>query len=120
VSVGNVHVMLDRQNTLDLDLLAAIRKSVPAGLVLHGGTGIDPDSLRKACSLGVVKVNFGSYLKLACLNALRQALPSGPQNPHRLLGFGGPEDLLVAARLAVRDASLQRIESLGCCGKAWT
>ena len=120
VSVGNVHVMLDRQSGLDLDRLAAIHKAVPAGLVLHGGTGIDPESLRKAPSLGVIKVNFGSCLKLAYLDALRRALRTGPDSPHRLLGFGDNEDVMVAARLAVRNAVLEKIEYLGSCGKAWT
>jgi hypothetical protein len=32
--------------------------------------------------------------------------------------MGGAEDVLVAGRLAVRDAVLERLEILGCCGKA--
>ena len=43
---------------------------------------------------------------------------SGCPDPHHLLGIGGPEDVLVAGRRAVRDAVLERIGLLGCCGKA--
>jgi hypothetical protein len=39
-------------------------------------------------------------------------------NPHELLGLGGDRDVMIAGRVAVRDAVLERIGLLGCCGKA--
>ena len=120
VSVGNVHIQTRGQSELDLPLLEEIHRRVPVPLVLHGGTGITPASLRAAIALGVAKVNFGTYLKNRYLKVMRQALACDLPDPHRLLGMGGPEDALVAGRLAVRDAVLERIELLGCCGKAGT
>jgi ketose-bisphosphate aldolase len=120
VSVGNVHIQTRGQSELDLTLLEEIHRRVPVPLVLHGGTGIAPGSLRAAIGLGVAKVNFGTYLKNRYLKVVRQALAGESLDPHRLLGMGGPEDALVAGRLAVRDAVLERIELLGCCGKAGT
>ncbi|HEV3120752.1 MAG TPA: lipoyl domain-containing protein, partial [Isosphaeraceae bacterium] len=49
---------------------------------------------------------------------VRAALGRDSPDPHRLLGMGGPDDALVAGRLAVRDAVLERIDWLGCRGKA--
>ncbi|MDR3633182.1 MAG: class II fructose-bisphosphate aldolase [Isosphaeraceae bacterium] len=118
VSVGNVHIKTRGEQALDLDRLAAIRQRVAIPLVLHGGTGIDAASLREAIALGVAKVNYGTYLKQRYLRAVRAALAHDPEDPHRLLGLGGPDDVLVAGRLAVRDAVLERIGWLGCCGKA--
>jgi ketose-bisphosphate aldolase len=118
VSVGNVHIMVDGQQALNLDHLAEIRKKVDIPLGLHGGSGISPDSLRAAIQLGVVKVNYGTYVKQRYLTAVRKALACREVNPHLLLGMGGAEDVLVAGRLAVRDAVLERIEILGCSGKA--
>lgn len=118
VSVGNVHVKLEGRTELDMDRLAAIGEAVPVPLVLHGGTSIPSDDVRRAISLGVAKINYGTYIKQRYLAAVRDRLASSCADPHRLLGCGGPEDLLVAGRLAVRDAVLERIESLGCCGKA--
>jgi ketose-bisphosphate aldolase len=118
VSVGNVHILLDGERGLDLDRLAAISAQVDVPLDLHGGTGIGAADLQKAISLGVAKVCYGTYVKQHYLTAVREALTSRESNPHLLLGFGGNEDVMVAGRLAVRDAVLQRIESLGCCGKA--
>lgn len=134
VSVGNVHIKVNGEQPLDLDRLAAIQKRVPIPLALHGGTGIAADSLREAVALGVAKVNYGTYLKQRYLGAVRVALgvrstdfrrttaadppEGGTMNPHKLLGMGGPEDVMVVGRRAVRDAVLERIEVLGCCRRA--
>jgi ketose-bisphosphate aldolase len=118
VSVGNVHVRIGGEQDLDLDRLAAVRDHVSVPLVLHGGTGITARSLREAIRLGVAKVNYGTYLKQRYLSAIRAALAHETGNPHEMLGLGGQSDVMVAGRLAVRDAVLERIETLGCCGRA--
>ena len=120
VSVGNVHIMTHGQAGLDLDRLAEIRRRVAIPLVLHGGTGIAADALRQAIALGVAKVNYGTYLKQRYLDAIRAALGRDASDPHHRLGIGGHEDILVAGRRAVRDAVLERIGMLGCCGRAST
>jgi ketose-bisphosphate aldolase len=119
VSTGNVHILLSGRQTLDLTHLAAIRQKVDVPLVLHGGSGIDPDSLAKAIAMGVAKVNYGTYLKQRCLAAVRRTLAEadGDANPHHLLGDGGSRDLTLVVRRAMRDAVLERIGLLGCCGK---
>jgi fructose/tagatose bisphosphate aldolase len=118
VSVGNVHVMLRGERGLDLERLARIHERVAVPLVLHGGSGISGDALREAIGLGVVKVNYGTYLKQRYLKAVCFALEKDNANPHELLGLGGGLDIMVAGRIAVRDAILERIELLGCCGRA--
>src|SRR5262249_48969072 len=60
ISVGNVHVLLNGKQPLNLDRLAALHNAVQTPFVLHGGTGIDDESLRAAIGLGVVKVNYGT------------------------------------------------------------
>jgi hypothetical protein len=63
-------------------------------------------------------VAYGTYLKQRYLESLRKAIGITDTNPHRSLGMGGSEDLMVVGRTAVRDAVLERIEFLGCCGKS--
>jgi fructose/tagatose bisphosphate aldolase len=118
VSTGNVHILLDGRRNLNLAHLAAIREKVRVPLALHGGSGIAADSLAKAIPLGVAKVNYGTYLKQRCLAAIHRAFPDAGSNPHHALGGGGNADLLVVTRQAVRDAVLDRIGVLGCCGRA--
>ena len=120
VSTGNVHILVNGQQDLDLAHLAAIQKKVDVPLALHGGSGIAGESLADAVAMGVAKVNYGTYLKQRCLAAVRRALveADGHANPHEVLGGGGRTDILVAVRQAVREAVLERIGLLGCCGKA--
>ena len=118
VSVGNVHVMLKGSQPLDLGHLQRLRDAVSVPFVLHGGTGIDRESLQAAIAMGIAKVNYGTYVKQRYLAAVREALRTDHVDPHALIGKGGPEDLLVIGRHAVRDAVLERITWLGCCGKA--
>ena len=120
VSVGNVHVLTKGQQELDFKRLSQIGERANRPLVLHGGTGIPASSIREAIRLGVTKVNYGTYLKQRYLEALERCLAceADVDNPHELLGMGGEHDVMIAGRLAVRDAVLERIELLGCCGKA--
>jgi len=118
VSVGNVHVRTRGQGGLDLDRLAELRACTSVPRVLHGGTGIAEEALRSAIALGVRKVNYGTYLKQRYLAAVRRALGAEVSDPHQLLGIGGPQDVMTAGRLAVRDAVLERIGWLGCVGRA--
>ena len=118
VSVGNVHVLTKGEQELDLKRLSQIGERTNIPLVLHGGTGIPGSSIREAIRLGVSKVNYGTYLKQRYLESLRSSIAAEVDNPHELLGMGSEQDLMIAGRLAVRDAVLERIELLGCCGKA--
>ncbi len=83
----------------------------------NGNHLTDPE-LAAAINLGVTKVNYGTYLKQRYLQAVRTSVAANVDNPHELLGIGGDRDVMVAGRFAVRDAVLERIGLLGCCGKA--
>jgi ketose-bisphosphate aldolase len=118
VSVDNVHIRIKGAGGLNLELLEKIHQRVAVPLVLHGGTGITREALEAAIGLGVAKVNYGTYIKQRYLAAVIGALSNKQSNPHDLLGLGGEQDVMVAGRAAVRDAVLERLPWLGCCGKA--
>jgi fructose/tagatose bisphosphate aldolase len=118
VSVGNEEIRLQGRAPLDLSRLDAVHRRVQIPLVLHGGTGIEEDSLKSAIRLGVRKVNYGTYIKQRYIPTIRRALDSNEKNPHALVGDGGEADIMVIGRKAVRDAVLERIDFLGCCGQA--
>ena len=58
VAIGNAHGFYKGEPKLDLERLAAIRDTVDAPLVLHGGTGVPPETLRRAIRQGIAKVNI--------------------------------------------------------------
>ena len=102
VNIGQMHLHGRRVVRLDLDELRALA-TLPVPLVLHGATSIAPSDLQAAIEIGVRKVNVGSRLKQAFLNALREACRSVPENanPYECIGSGLDNDVLVAGRRAM-------------------
>ncbi|MDH6368059.1 MULTISPECIES: class II aldolase [Breznakia] len=72
VSVGNVHG-LEATPKIDLHLLEEIAKVSPVPLVLHGGSGIDFDVIRKMKQFNLIKVNYGSDLRKAYIQTFGKA-----------------------------------------------
>ena len=62
VSIGNAHGIYTKLPVFDFERLEKIRKLVPVPLVLHGGSGTQPEYLRKAIGLGMAKINVASEL----------------------------------------------------------
>jgi fructose-bisphosphate aldolase class II len=63
-----------RSAVLDNDLIARLRETVPAPLVLHGSSGVADENLAQAVTCGITKVNIGTILNIAFTNAVRDAL----------------------------------------------
>jgi fructose-bisphosphate aldolase, class II len=87
VAVGSVHAMTTRTARLDIDLISALRRAVPVPLVLHGSSGVADGELRRALDAGIVKVNIGTALNVACTAAVRERLAadSALVDPRRYL-----------------------------------
>ncbi len=120
VAVGNVHILTAGKAHLDLAMLKRIRQAVKIPLVLHGGTGIPLNLARDCVRLGVAKVNFGTGLKQAYLEAIRQKLSAyqAPISPHPFLGMGGAQDILAAGGEAVKAEVKMLLRAYGSAGKA--
>lgn len=72
VSIGNVHGM-DLSPNLDFPLLDEISRLSTVPLVLHGGSGIPFDQVRKAKARNLIKVNYGSDLRQAFIRTFGSA-----------------------------------------------
>lgn len=121
VAVGNVHLLENKKAALDFELITTLRKKIPVPLVLHGGTGIDPDDMKEAIRLGMCKVNIGTALKRAYLDYVQSYLTDHnvkQMDPHNVMGRGGDEDMLCGAREAITDVVLGFMKTLGCENKA--
>jgi ketose-bisphosphate aldolase len=120
VSIGNVHVLTHGHAAVDWDVLSRIRERVDVPLVVHGGTGLCPRTLGALARAGVSKINFGTALKQAYLEAVRGALSKyrPPASPHEFLGMGGPDDIMIAARNAVKHKAAELLEACECAGRA--
>ncbi|MGO4359072.1 class II fructose-bisphosphate aldolase [Terrabacter sp. RAF57] len=104
VAVGSSHAMTDRTAQLDTDLIAALRRSVPVPLVLHGSSGVPDEGLVAAVRAGMTKVNIATHLNQVFTRAMTERLEASPTvDTRKYLG---------AARDAVTDEAARLMQLL--------
>jgi fructose-bisphosphate aldolase, class II len=88
ISFGTAHGFYKSKPCLNFDVIRKTRELTDAPLVMHGGTGVPDEDVREAISCGVKKVNIGTELKYAYVNALRETLALLPNeiDPRKILG----------------------------------
>lgn len=120
VSIGNVHVMTEGEAEVDLDLLERIHRTVPVPLVLHGGSGFPAKSVKEAVKRGVAKINVGTRLKAAYLDALRRSLDNLPDSPdiQQAVGSRNAGDILEPVRARLVSEMVPLLELYGAAGMA--
>lgn len=89
VSVGNSHGISADEPKLDFERIAKINEKIRdyAMLVLHGGSGIPDEDIKKAISLGIRKINVNTELRLAFTGALKDYFAQNPEEttPYKFL-----------------------------------
>ncbi len=115
--IGNIHGKYPANwKGLNFDVLAKIQEltgTMP--LVLHGGTGIPEDMIKKAISLGVSKINVNTECQLAFAAATRKYVEAGKDLEGK--GFD-PRKLLKPGTDAIYDTVVEKIRLFGSEGKA--
>lgn len=111
-AIGNVHGFYRGEPKLQFELLEEIERRTGVPLVLHGGTGIPIDDIRKAIRLGVSKINFGTGMRSSFIRTLRETLATNPDDTD-LMGILG------AGREAMVSVARSLIEMCMSDGKAW-
>ena len=107
VAIGNIHGHYSSEPQIAFDILEKVRDAVKIPLVLHGGSGIGDDDIRKAISLGVTKINVHTELR----DAAKYAFFACDQG----LDY---QDCCLAQQDGVYKKALQKIELFGSANKA--
>lgn len=84
VGIGNAHGFYKGKPDLNFKRLKEVNDIVDVPLVLHGGTGIPAQDIRRAIEGGINKVNVGTIIHSTYMNAMRAELDSLPENPYTL------------------------------------
>lgn len=115
--IGNIHGKYPANwKGLDFDALAAIKEvTVNIPLVLHGGTGIPEDMIKRSISLGVAKINVNTECQLAFAEATRKYIEAGKDLEGK--GFD-PRKLLGPGFEAIKATVKEKIELFGSANKA--
>lgn len=115
--IGNIHGKYpENWAGLSFETLDAIQdKTGDMPLVLHGGTGIPADMIKKAISLGVAKINVNTECQLAFQEATRKYIEAGKDLEGK--GFD-PRKLLAPGAEAIKATVKEKMELFGSVGKA--
>lgn len=115
--IGNIHGKYPANwKGLSFETLAAVKEKVgDMPLVLHGGTGIPEDMIKKAISLGVAKINVNTECQLAFADATRKYIEAGKDLEGK--GFD-PRKLLAPGAEAIKATVKTKMELFGSVGKA--
>lgn len=115
--IGNIHGKYpENWAGLSFETLDAIQqKTGDMPLVLHGGTGIPEDMIKKAISLGVAKINVNTECQLSFAAATRKYIEDGKDLEGK--GFD-PRKLLAPGAEAIKATVKEKMELFGSVGKA--
>ena len=115
--IGNIHGKYPANwKGLSFETLDAIQQLTgEMPLVLHGGTGIPADMIKKAISLGVSKINVNTECQLSFAEATRKYIEEGKDQQGK--GFD-PRKLLAPGAEAIKATVREKIELFGSANKA--
>jgi fructose/tagatose bisphosphate aldolase len=108
-AIGTAHGMYKKEPSIQFDRLKSIAEAVKVPLVLHGGSGIPDEMIRRAIGCGIRKVNVGTELKYKWSETLLENLSSGEKEPIALSGY---------AIKAVEEVVCRKIRLFGSGGRA--
>lgn len=115
--IGNIHGKYPANwPGLSFETLEAVKEKVgDMPLVLHGGTGIPADMIKKAISLGVAKINVNTECQLSFAAATREYIEAGKDQQGK--GYD-PRKLLAPGTEAIKATVKEKMELFGSVGKA--
>ena len=92
-AIGTVHGIYKSEPNLDIELCNKISKEVDIPLVLHGGSGLDDETLKKVIQAGICKININTELQQVWSKAVRKYLEENESvyDPRKIISSGEEE-----------------------------
>lgn len=109
-ALGSVHGLYKGEPNLDFDKMKEIAMETNIPLVLHGGTGIDDEKIKKAISCGICKLNINTELQIAWSNGVKDFVKNTEEYD--------PRKIIKAGEKNMKEAIDNKLELLGSINKA--
>ncbi|BAH46789.1 probable fructose/tagatose bisphosphate aldolase [Brevibacillus brevis NBRC 100599] len=110
-AIGTAHGIYKGEPRIDFARIEEIARRVSVPLVLHGGSGIPEEQVKRAVQLGMAKMNVATELRIAFSQAIKGVFDNNPQE-------NDPRTYMKQAKQAVKEVALAKMEMCGCIGKA--
>lgn len=110
-AIGTAHGIYKGEPKIAFNRLEQIAKRVAVPLVLHGGSGIPEDQVKRCVKLGMAKMNVATELRIAFSDAIKDIFAANPDE-------NDPRKYMIPAKQAVKALAIQKMEMAGCLGQA--
>lgn len=110
-AIGTAHGIYKGEPNIDFARIERIANRVAVPLVLHGGSGIPDDQVRRCISLGMSKMNIATELRIAFSNAIKEVFAANPEE-------NDPRKYMVPAKQALKQMAMDKMILCGAVGKA--
>lgn len=111
IAVGTAHGMYKGEVKIRFDIIEQVASAIPVPVVLHGGSGVPDEQIRRAVSLGVGKINVNTENQVACTNTIREIFDKDKKvyDPRKYMG---------PAKAAMKEVVRSKIRLFGSNGQA--
>lgn len=110
-ALGSVHGLYKGEPKLDFDRMKQISEYLDIPLVLHGGTGLSDDIIKKAISCGICKININTELQIEWTKGVREKIVNDDKvyDPRKIISSGEKN---------IKDTITYKVKLLGSYNKA--
>lgn len=106
IAVGTAHGMYAGEPNIRFDIIQEVVDAIPVPVVLHGGSGVPDEMIRKAIQSGVGKINVNTENQVACTQTIRDVLNKDAK-------VYDPRKYLTPARQAMKEVVREKIRLFG-------
>lgn len=110
-AIGTAHGIYKGELRIDFERIRLIAEKVSVPLVLHGGSGIPEDQVKRCVSLGMAKMNIATELRITFTDAIKDVFAQDPQ-------ANDPRAYMSAAKKALKQHAIEKMMLCGSVGKA--
>ncbi|WP_028547459.1 class II fructose-1,6-bisphosphate aldolase [Paenibacillus sp. UNC451MF] len=110
-AIGTAHGIYKGEPKIDFERIQRIAQKVPVPLVLHGGSGIPEEQVKRSVSLGMAKMNIATEIRIVFSDAIKSVFAQNPDE-------NDPRKYMIPAKKAVKAAAIEKMRMVGCIGKA--
>ncbi|MBO9607064.1 MAG: class II fructose-1,6-bisphosphate aldolase [Paenibacillaceae bacterium] len=110
-AIGTAHGIYKGEPKIDFDRIRAIAAKVDVPLVLHGGSGIPEEQVKRCVALGMAKMNVATELRIVFSDAIKEVFAANPEE-------NDPRKYMVPAKKQLKLAAMEKMRMCGSTGRA--
>jgi tagatose 1,6-diphosphate aldolase GatY/KbaY len=110
-AIGTAHGIYKGDPKIDFERIKQIAERISIPLVLHGGSGIPEEQVKRCVSLGMSKMNIATEIRIVFSDAIKAVFAQNPEE-------NDPRKYMIPAKKALKEAAIEKMRMLGCIGKA--